>query len=89
MSWTKVFGEVAESVPRVLCFRQDEEQVFATVEERWIASVDIKRMDAEFFGVRAVDSFIGYPVIDGFVESLVLLDKPNACRDVDACDEDP
>ncbi|OMO97145.1 hypothetical protein COLO4_14844 [Corchorus olitorius] len=89
MSWTKVFTEVAKSVPRVLFFREDEEQVFVTVEGGWVASLDIKNKSAEVLGVRAVDSLKGYPVIDGFVESLVLLDKANACLDVDASDEDP
>ncbi|OMO72663.1 hypothetical protein CCACVL1_17672 [Corchorus capsularis] len=92
MSWTKVFTEVAESVPRVLFFRKEEGQVFVTVQGGWIASVDIKKKNkqyAEVFGVRAVDSSIGYPVIEGFVESLVLLDKVDACWDLDACGEDP
>ncbi|OMP00048.1 hypothetical protein COLO4_12965 [Corchorus olitorius] len=90
MSWTNVFMQVAESLPIVLFFRQDEEQMLAW-EKGWIASVDIKNKHSEIFGVRAIDSHremdsvLGYPAIDGFVESLVLLDNSNACGD----DENP
>ncbi|OMO57642.1 hypothetical protein COLO4_35211 [Corchorus olitorius] len=83
MSWTKVLTEVAKRVPRVLFFRKDEE-VFVTREDGWIASLDIKSQHSEVFGVQSVESLTvesltGYPVVDSFVESLVLLDKSNAC----------
>ncbi|OMO99425.1 hypothetical protein COLO4_13285 [Corchorus olitorius] len=84
MSWTNVFMEVAESVPRVLFLRQNEEQMFVVLKDGWIASADIKKKHFEIFGVRSDDEYAGYPAIDGFVESLVLLDNGNAC-----CDGDP
>ncbi|OMP04970.1 hypothetical protein COLO4_09166 [Corchorus olitorius] len=88
MSWTKVFTEVAKSVPRVLFFRQgEEEQVFVTLEGGWIASLDIKKKHSESLGVKSFEYITAYPVIDGFVESLVLLDNSNACWDVNVCDE--
>ncbi|OMO90710.1 Ovarian tumor, otubain [Corchorus capsularis] len=87
MSWTRVFMEVAERVPRVLFLRQYEEQMFVvweegsivSLEERWIASFDIKNKHSENSGVKSVDHILAYPTIDGFVESLVLLDNNNAC----------
>ncbi|OMO97108.1 hypothetical protein COLO4_14880 [Corchorus olitorius] len=78
MSWTKVFTEVAQLVPRVLFFRQHKERVFVTLDGGLIASLDYKKKHVEVFGDKSVESLRGYPVVDGFVESLVLLDKANA-----------
>ncbi|OMP04957.1 hypothetical protein COLO4_09170 [Corchorus olitorius] len=75
-SWTKVFTEKRESVPRVLFFRQDEEQVFVAMKDGLIASLDLKTKHySEDFGVGLVHSLEQYLVVDSYVESLVLLDK--------------
>ncbi|OMO97198.1 hypothetical protein COLO4_14803 [Corchorus olitorius] len=77
MSWTKVLTEVAKRVRRVLFFRKNEEILVAT-EDGSIASLDTKGQHSKFFGVcSSVESLTGYPVVDSFVESLVLLDKSN------------
>ncbi|OMP12152.1 hypothetical protein COLO4_03443 [Corchorus olitorius] len=70
-SWTKVLTKAAESVPRLLFFRQ-EEQVLVARKGGWIASIDIKSKQSEVFGVQSLESFL---VVDSYVESLVLLDK--------------
>ncbi|OMP04969.1 hypothetical protein COLO4_09165 [Corchorus olitorius] len=89
MSWTKILTEAGERVPRVLFFRKDEE-VFLTIKDGWIASLDIKNQHSVVFVVHSYESrIVYYPVVDSFVESLVLLDKGNASWDVILTHEDP
>ncbi|OMP03627.1 hypothetical protein COLO4_10297 [Corchorus olitorius] len=71
-SWTKVLTkEAAESVGKVLLFKQDE-QVFVVRNDKSIASLDIKTKHYEVLGVQAPEEYL---FVDSYVESLVLLDK--------------
>ncbi|OMO71577.1 hypothetical protein COLO4_28176 [Corchorus olitorius] len=75
-SWTKVLVGGGGRVARVLFFRTEEE-VFLITEAGWIASLDITSQHLENVGdgVTLIRTWIRYPVVDSFVESLVLLDK--------------
>ncbi|OMO90428.1 hypothetical protein COLO4_19182 [Corchorus olitorius] len=79
-SWTKVWVEDWwGSVLKVLSFRNNEE-VFVIMRDGWIGLCDLKRKHFEYVGdegdgVQSILSRRGYPAVDSFVESLVLLDK--------------